>query len=752
MKFTTMNERLLIVSNRLPVQFSEIEGSITAIPSAGGLVSCIKSFLKKPGKHKKDSGTENAPVWIGAVEISEKKFNANQVGKQLTDQDFKLAPVFLPSLTHDKFYNGFCNDTIWPLFHYFPSYAKFRDDYFEHYVLSNQLFCEKIAALYRPGDIIWIHDYHLMLLPGMLRRKLPDAMIGFFLHIPFPSFELFRMLPGSWRKDILEGMLGADLVGFHTNTYAQHFLKSVTRLLGYENALRSILTHERSVMVDIFPVGIDYSKFQVAMSRPEIFSERNRIRKRLNEVQLIISVDRLDYTKGIVNRLEGFELFLKEHSEYAGKVSFIMVIVPSRDIISKYKEIKETIEGLVGRINGKFGTLDWVPIVYQYKAIDFRKLAGLYVAADVALITPIRDGMNLVAKEFVASRSDKRGVLILSETAGAASELGEAIIINPTDRREVANALLQALTMPLQEQVMRNEFMQKRLKNYDVIKWADDFIAQLFASRAQQETLKVKILSKEGEKIIRQHYSKTQKRLLLLDYDGTLTPIVRYPHLAAPTEEVIELLNSLADDDRNTVVIISGRSKDTMQEWFGNMPVNLVAEHGAYFKRSQREWQQSLSVNADWKEIVRQAMAMLTDRCPGSFIEEKEFALAWHYRNADTELGFLKSRELFTNLNDLTAHLDFQVVEGRKVIEARPRGIDKGTAALIWLSVAPYDFIFAVGDDRTDEDMFRVIPPDAYSIRVGLIQSAARFNLNQQKDLLTLLSTFLAVEPEYIQS
>ena len=258
----------------------------------------------------------------------------------------------------------------------------------------------------------------LMLLPGMLRRALPGATIGFFLHIPFPSFEVFRMLPNAWRKEILEGLLGADLAGFHTNFYAQYFLSSVKQLLGYEVPLRSVITTERSVAVDVFPVGIDFEKFHGVMNVREVFEERNRIRKRLGEARLVISVDRLDYTKGIVNRLEGFELFLSEHPEYRSRVSFLMIIVPSRDIIMKYRELKETIEGMVGRINGKFGTLDWTPVIYQYRSVDFNELAGMYAAADAALITPVRDGMNLVAKEFVASRADKRGVLVLSEFAG----------------------------------------------------------------------------------------------------------------------------------------------------------------------------------------------------------------------------------------------------------------------------------------------------------------------------------------------
>lgn len=742
-----MKNRLLIVSNRLPVQLSEKNGKISVLPSAGGLVSSIKSYLRKKFEQK-IPGKDRFPIWIGALDISEKKFNAHQLSERLKENDFGMSPVFLPAVTQDKFYNGFCNDTIWPLFHYFPSYARFKDDYYEHYVLANERFCEKVVTEYMPDDIIWIHDYHLMLLPAMIRKKLPDAIIGFFLHIPFPSFELFRMLPGSWRKGILNGLLGADLLGFHTYSYSQYFLNSVKQLLGYETTMRTVMTPERCVALDVFPVSIDYAKFQSAVSNTEIFAERNQIKKKLGDVQLIISVDRLDYTKGIINRLEGFALFLKENPQYVERVSYFLVVVPSRDIIAKYKENKENIEGLVSRVNGQYGNFNWTPVIYQYKSIDFKKMTGLYLAADVALITPIRDGMNLVAKEFVASRGDRKGVLVLSETAGASAELGEAIIINPTDRKEVADALLHALTMPVQEQITRNEFMQTRLKNYDVVKWAEEFILQLIGAHQQQESMNVKLLAPSTEQLIEEHYQSAKRNLFLLDYDGTLSPIVRYPHLAIPHPDIINTLKLLASDKKNDIVIISGRPKKALDEWFGGLRVNLVAEHGAFYKHEGYGWELALPANMDWKEGAQALMDKFTERCPGSFVEEKHFSLAWHYRNSDTELGFIRSRELHTNLSALATHLDFQVIEGKKVIEARPRGIDKGAATLNWINKNEYEFILSAGDDRTDEDMFRILPSGAYTIRVGLRQSTARFNVNQQKDVITLLTRLASLSQE----
>jgi trehalose 6-phosphate synthase/phosphatase len=733
------NNRLIIVSNRLPFHISERKGELVFSPSSGGLVSSIKSYIDKKS-NPQTAQKENQALWIGSAEISEAKFRAYAKGGNLSCENFVLHPLFLPRTTKDKYYNGFCNNVIWPLFHYFPSYVKYQEDLWNEYVNANQAYCDKINAIYKPGDLIWVHDYHLMLLPGMLRKKLPEASIGFFLHIPFPSFELFRLLPNRWRRALLEGILGADLAGFHTNNYVQYFLKSVQQILGYENTLRTITAPDRIVTADTFPVSIDYEKFTNAFNNHDVFEERNKVKRKLTDKKIVTSVDRLDYAKGIINRLEGFELFLSQHPEFIKKVVYILIVVPSRDIITRYKESKQELEGLVSRINGQFGSIDWTPVVYQYKALDFKKLCALYIAADAALIAPLRDGLNLVAKEFVASRRDKRGVLILSETAGASAELGEAIIINPTDRQEVADSIFQALNMPVEEQMERNHEMQKRLQTYDVVRWAEDFISQLRLVKSKQELLTIKEVSPEIEQKIMVHYRQANRRIIFLDYDGTLAPFAKLPHLAAPERSLHLLLHKLSCDLKNTIVLISGRQKDVLEEWFSEMKVNLVAEHGAFFKLRSSTWMQAHSLNLKWKTSVLPVMKRFTERCSGTFVEEKVSSLAWHFRNAEKELGFLRSRELINALTELSAHLNFQVMEGQKVIEARARGVDKGTAAASFLINGTNDFILAIGDDRTDEDLFKAIPENGYSIRVGLLPSSARFNFIQQKDVLLFLN------------
>jgi trehalose 6-phosphate synthase/phosphatase len=737
----TQHKRLLIISNRLPVSFTLKKGLVQINQSSGGLVSSIGSYVNK----MQEAGDSLETIWIGSSDLSEPKFKTAFKADNAMFGNYRLQPVFLPRDLRDRFYNGFCNDTLWPLFHYFPSYAKFNEDDYLTYCDVNRRFAEKVMEAYQPGDLVWIHDYHLMLLPALLRAINPAITIGFFLHIPFPSFELFRLLPSRWRKEILEGLLGSDLIGFHTNDYAQYFLKSVRHILGYDDNMRMVLTPERSILVDVFPVSVDYEKFHHAVKNRETLRHYNLIENSLKDQRIIASVDRLDYTKGIVNRLEGFELFLEKYPAHHKKVSYLLLVVPSRDIIARYRENKKEIEQTVSRINGKFGAIGYSPVIYQYRSVDFYELTGLYLATDIALITPVRDGMNLVAKEFVATWSSGEGVLILSETAGAATELGEALLVNPTDRHEIADTLNTALNMPSDQQVNRNRQMQKRLKAYDVVRWAEEFITLLEQSKSRQEVFIVKEVNTQIEKMILDHYSAAHRRLFLLDYDGTLSPFARVPQQATPSAELIRLLDNLGQSPQNTVVIISGRPMENLTAWFGDLAVNLVAEHGTFIRQFGKDWENTGLQNMDWKKEVLPIVHQFSDRCPGSFIEEKQCSIAWHYRNANADLGFLRSRELVKTLDELSVHQDFQVMDGHKVVELRSRGSDKGTAAMLWLNADHYDFILAVGDDKTDEDMFRAIPVDGYSIRVGMVTGSARYNFRDQKSVLPFLKKIESV-------
>jgi trehalose 6-phosphate synthase/phosphatase len=722
--------RLLVVSNRLPVNVQKRRGEVHFSRSVGGVATGLASFYESYNS-----------LWVGwpGISLSEMRGEKTEVKKRLMSE-FSCYPVFLSPNDIDKYYHGFSNKTLWPLCHYFNQYVVHDQSFWQAYKRVNRHFCEAVLEIAQEGDIIWVHDYHLTLLPKLLREKLPEVAIGYFHHIPFPSFELFRLLP--WRTEILEGLLGADVIGFHTYDYARHFLSSVHRLLGCEYSMGQITVGDRVVRVDAFPMGIDYERFSGACGDAEVKKEINKFRKQIQDRRLILSIDRLDYTKGIPQRLEAFQTFLEKNPEYREKVIFILVAVPSRSQVEHYRLLKTQVDGLAGKINGEYGTIGWMPIWYLYRLLHFPTLAALYCLADIAVVTPLRDGMNLIAKEYVATKRGGRGVLILSEMAGAAKELGEAIIVNPNNIEEVAEALEKALAMPEGEQEERNKVMQKRIKRYNVVRWSEEFINRLIYTKRLQKELRAKILTSQMQRKLVADYGKGNRRLLLLDYDGTLVPFYGEPEKAKPQEELLKLLRELAENPKNEVVLVSGRYKDNLERWFGKLKVGLVAEHGVWLK--DNAWQMIEPLTNEWKEEIQQIFELSTDRTPGSFIEEKDYSLVWHYRKADPELSSMRVRELIDELVNLTANLNLQVLEGSKVVEIKNMGVNKGRAALRWIAKEDWDFVLAVGDDWTDEDLFGAVPGTAYSIKVGLRPSLARFNLETPGAVLSLLKELAA--------
>jgi len=719
--------RLLIVSNRLPVSVEKRKGDLYYKPSVGGLATGLSSFYKS-----------HDCVWVGWPGIATERIldTQNEVRDKLIS-DFSCYPVLLSQGNIEKYYRGYSNRTIWPLFHYFTQHAVYRETSWKEYVKTNELFCGEVELVIKPGDMVWVHDYHLMLLPRMLMDRFPDTAIGFFLHIPFPSSEIFRLLPQ--REEILKGLLGADLVGFHTHDYVNHFLSSIRRLLGYEHSCGLLMAGEKVLRVDSFPMGIDYEKYRNAGGNAEIQNKSSTYRHELGEKTMILSVDRLDYTKGIIQRLEAFSTFLTVNPEYTGRVTLMLVAVPSRTQVVTYKALKKHIDELVGRINGEFGTMDWTPIRYIYRSLGFTDLASLYCAADVCLVTPLRDGMNLIAKEYVACRRDTGGVLILSELAGAAKELGEAITVNPNNVGEMADALKVALTMPETEQKDRMKVMQERLKRYDARRWAQDFVDRLIDTRKLQEDMHAKKLSEVMRKKMASDYGQSKRSLFLLDYDGTLMPIVDRPQDARPDCGLLALIERLAQNEKSEVVIISGRDRTTLDSWLGGLDVALVSEHGAWIKNRGGDWVAIEPLTGDWKKSIRPILDLYVVRTPGSFIEEKDLSLTWHYRRTDSSTGLFRAGELIDNLLGLTSNLGLQVMSGSKVVEIKVSGVSKERAALQWISRGSWDFILAVGDDRTDEDLFAALPPEAYSIKVGLGASRAKYNLDSPGDVLLLL-------------
>ncbi len=724
--------RLIIVSNRLPVAVNKSNGKFSIAKSAGGLVSGLTDFLKSL---KNNASGVNEYLWLGWPGDTIDK-NDEEYVRQKVQKDYSASPIFLSKKLMDKVYLGFCNRTLWPLFHYFPNYAHFDLDYWFEYKRMNKVFCDELIKEVRDGDIIWIHDYHLMLLPAMLREHVSNP-IGFFLHIPFPSYEMYRMLHKESRTEILEGLIGADLVGFHTHDYTQHFLRCILRILGKENHMGKISMPDHTVQVDTFPMGIDFDKFYLMDVSPFPSNKPGK-----GEPKMVLSVDRLDYSKGIINRLLGFELFLKRHPEWHGKVCMNMIVVPSRTSVGAYRKIKSSLDELVGKINGSYGSISWTPVIYQYTSLPHKELIATYRRSDAALLTPLRDGMNLVAKEYIASLNDQRGMLILSEFTGAAKELSESLVINPNNIDEIAEAIEEALNVPMKQQIRGNKIMQKRLRRYNVTKWANDFVNKLLeTSHISRDSVSRKLLNQSLNQQLTDDFRQAKSRIIIVNYDGTLVPYAKYPVSAEPPEALLGLLKNLDAQIETDIVIISSRGKDELDEWLGGLPLNLTAEHGSWIREANHnDWELLKPLSSEWKEEVLPILEMYTDRLPGSYIQERDYSVAWHYHKSDIEQASQLVKEVNDHLLSITTNISAHVIHGSKVIEVSNSGINKGELAMHWLSRKKYDFILAIGSGWSDELLFQTMPPQSWSIKVGLSQTAANYVVKEQKDAIAILN------------
>lgn len=732
-------KKLLIVSNRLPfhISFDDKEEPVL-IPSVGGVATGMRSVYQNYDCQ-----------WIGWSGISD----ATPDQKKKIDRELKRHNCIAVDLTHtdvELFYQGFSNNCIWPLFHYFTEYSGFEEKEWQGYLEVNKKFANVVSQHIRKDESIWIHDYHLLMLPGMIKEEYPDINIGFFLHIPFPSYEIFRNMP--WREEILQGMLGADLIGFHTYDYERHFISSVRRLLGYDADYKDINLENRVVHVDSFPMGIDFNRFHNAAlaNLHKSLKEKSKVQVELEkyllvnpEVKMVLSIDRLDYTKGIPNRLRAFEFFLEKYPEYREKVTLIMLSVPSRTDVEQYQLMKNEVDGLVGKINGRFSTINWQPVWYFYRSMPFENLIDLYTTCEIAFLTPIRDGMNLVAKEYVACRVNKKGVLILSEMAGVAKEMSEALIINPHNFNQIADSIKDAIEMPECEQEERLSFIQERVKHYNVKRWASDFTHALDKVPEKQGKYTAVGLNAAAKKEIKERYKQSNCRVLFLDYDGTLVGFKNNPASASPDKELYNVLDQLSADKGTELVLISGRDKNTFERWFKDRSYSLITEHGIWSRKPGGLWEEIEKFSTDWKENIKEILQFYTDRTPGSFIEEKTYSLVWHYRKVDPELARMQVSEMREEVLSLIAGENLEILDGNKVMEIKSIGVNKGKAAVKWIQNKKCDFVLGAGDDWTDEYLFKELPESAYTVKVGVRNTKAKYYVKdymQVRDLLKELT------------
>ncbi len=684
--------------------------------SIGGLATGLKREHEKEG------------LWIGWSGLSKERMKGHQ--KEITDtllNTYRCVPVSLTERDVKLYYEGFSNQTIWPLFHYFPALTIFDSQMWLRYKRVNEKFYDALKPYIKDNSLIWIHDYQLMLLPALIRKDFPDVKIGFFLHIPFPSSEIYRLL--IWKHSILKGLLGADLIGFHTYDYVRHFLSSVRRILNIQHQYYKLQYNERIVEVDAYPMGINYDYFT-----------QNRAQKTEKKpYRIILSVDRLDYTKGILERIKGYQTFLTKYPKYRKKVKLHLIVAPSRQSLPTYDRLSQDIERLVSQVNGEFGSFEWMPIWYLYQSFEQDDLIERYKESDVLLVTPLRDGMNLIAKEYIASHTDRLGMLVLSETAGAASELSEAIVVNPNDDNQIAESIKYALEMPQSEQIARNEIMHQRIRRYNVTFWAEAFLERL--SKSHDDDMKRREIKPLDIDHLIKTYKQSKKRLIFLDYDGTLVEFTDNPMQAYPTRRVHQLIKGLSKHPKNEVVIISGRDHETLDKWMAKHTISLVGDHGLWYKHVGQDWRQTILVKSDWKTSIRHVLERFVDRMPGSFIEEKTNSLALHYRKAEPEMVTVKMPEIKDALYSIKGTNPIAIQSGNMVLEVKDQRVNKGIATRLF-DVDAYDFVFVAGDDTTDEDMFTALPT-AHKVKVGFGKTVAPSRVDSPKALRTLLAKFI---------
>ncbi|KAJ3125336.1 hypothetical protein HK098_000343 [Nowakowskiella sp. JEL0407] len=681
----------------------------------------------------------NRRLWVGTLGTSTEGYS-DEMKHRLQQKmlgEYDSVTVFVDDEEREGHYNEFCKQVLWKPFHYqlsdYPKSKAFEERAWRHYVSVNQKFANVIASIHQPGDVVWVNDYHLMLVPAMVRQLVPNAMIGFFLHIPFPSSEVFRCL--HVRKQILEGMLGADLIGFQTYSFMRHFLMTCTRLLALESTPKGIQLDNTVVSVGIFPIGINLSTLNEKRNNPEVAEIITSLKLRYAGKSLIIGRDKNDSIKGVRQKMLSFEKFLSLHPEWLGRVVLIQVALSTTDSNENEANVTE----VVARINRRFGTIEYSPVVYLHQDISFAHYLALLTIADACLITSLRDGMNLTSHEYVACQQEKKSPLVISEFAGTYGSFGAAIRVNPWDTREVADAIHEALTMSEEDkQYHWNELYNYITTTNTAQAWVDSFVNEVCKVH---ETLQQHIASSLPPlpfTMVEHEYANAGKRILFLDHDGTLAPI------GSPmANNIYEVLITLAADPKNVVYLMSGRTKDSL-EVFRNIPnVGLCAENGCFVKFANKtRWESMLpETDLSWKKKVLEVFEYYTDRTPGSFIEQKDCSVVWHYGLADLNFVSWQAAECQNHIEQsLSPTYPIHTLAKRKRVEVMPRNANKGIAIrkilghhqnLLKRSNSKsksheytqhqissdslqsgkdlFDFILAVGDDRADEYMFEYL-------------------------------------------
>lgn len=724
--------RLITVSNRLPVQLNT-EGAL--VRSSGGLASAMSAL---------DHDDQLWVGWPGQLDASRQ----GGIATRLRDEQ-GCVPVFLDDDLFEPFYAGYANATLWPLLHYMTDRAKFEPDWFEAYRVANERFAEVVLAEARDGDLVWVHDYQLMLLPAILRERMPSLKIGYFLHVPFPSHEVFRVLPE--RDQLLAGLLGADLIGFHTFGYLRHFRSAILRGLEQESLPGSAVVGGRLVRMGVYPIGHNRAAFDDATASPKYDQQFRELEQEFAGRRLVLSVERLDYTKGIPQKLAAIERFLHDHPDRREDTVFLIIAVPSRQSVEEYQQLTEQVQLAVGEINGRYSTFSKQPVHFFHRGTDLVHLAALYALADVALVTPLIDGMNLVAKEYADCKGApgaRPGVLVLSEMAGAAQELAGAILVNPYDTQGVSEAIATALSRSEAEAEQAMTPMRERVRTVDAAAWARVFVDDL----QQDQRAPYDPAARPGDGLVGQ-LAGVGKLAVILDYDGTLRTFTAKPEDAVPSDQTLTLLRALAAKRGVTLAIVSGRPEQFLEQHLGMLGVTMFAEHGFRARQAGPDaaaWADTNpQADISWPAAVLPILEMASSLTPGTHVERKRSALVWHYRRADPEFGAWKAGELLGELTEVVANLPVEVNHGHKIVEVASQQVSKGAALDLLMQQHEPDAALCCGDDRTDEKMFtrRDAYPNLETIKVGPGETLAAWRVPDVAAMHAFLQRLLDSRP-----
>jgi trehalose 6-phosphate synthase/phosphatase len=700
----------IMVSNRLPIR---IEADGSARRTEGGLASALDG-----------AGLDGECLWVGWPGGTAEGFDDLQAVEARLALD-GVIPVFLTQDELDGYYEGYANSTLWPLMHYMVERARFSREWWHAYREVNRKFADAILKVAEKGDQVWIHDYHLFLLPALLRGHGMGLKIGFFLHTPFCSSEIFRVLPD--RAELLKGVLGADVIGFHTYNYLRHFRSALLQVLGWESEMEGMWHDGREVRMGVYPIGHNHAGFDRVIRQPEFPEILARNRNDLGGKRMILNVERLDYTKGLPEKLGAMRRFLERYPDKRDEVLFVLIAVPSRQGVREYDELTEQVQREVGAINGAFGKVGHMPVQFLHRGFPIEDLAAFYMLSEVCLVTPLRDGMNLVAKEFLDCQRDglqsRPGVLILSEFAGAAHELSHAIQVNPYDVDQVANAINRALEMPDDARRARIHAMQDRLRMQDSGAWARRFLKDLEKVPPPEKRVEIMELRPLAEELAARVLER-ESLALFLDYDGTLRDFEDVPDHAVPDPELPGLLRDLAACDGVSIALVSGRTPDFLERHLGGLGVTLVGEHGyRWLDGGAGSWELfNPHVNTEWKAAIRGHLEQASLLTPGTHVEEKQSALVWHYRKADPQFGLWRARGLLEELTSMAANLPVTVHHGQKIVEISSLQVSKGAAVEHLLRQWDCRIAMVAGDDQTDETMITLAPEgiDFFSVKVGM--------------------------------